>query len=168
MSYKDHKSGGFSNTHWLRKHKRYVNKNIDKVIPPTEHKLKVISLNIPCVSTKKTRLLGDVGAGLVYLLGNIGTPMVINPWPSWVGVYKSVENIENLSLVRKLNEGFVLKMNRYVDSWYDLAMSGTSTRLVVKHGNKVSGMVSGVVGMDFVGQKRQMILNLIEVNNRDF
>ncbi|MDN3612129.1 hypothetical protein ACODM8_15655 [Vibrio ostreicida] len=169
-SYSKHKMGGFSNTHFLKKHAKYVNKNIDSSPTLKEERLKVISLNIPCVSTNAGRLALDTATGLGVLSARVAMPLDDpSRWIKWVGLYKSVKDIENEPDVKRINKALVKKMTALVDSWYTALYDiNYGHRNAMALADKVTGMVSGVVGMDFVGDKRQLVLELIELNNRDF
>jgi len=166
-SYKKHKAGGYTNTHWLRKHKKKLNKLVEKPIPIKEEKLKVISLNIPCI-TMSWKVLLDAGFSILPSPVDLANPANA---PKWVGLYRSVKKIESFPEVRKINTAFACKLNNYVSSWYAFMNEDTdkaSYKKSLAKADEITGKVSGVVGMDFVNQKKELIVSLIEANNRDF
>lgn len=182
--YSKHKSGGFSNKHGLKSHDKHLSKLI--AIEPTinEEKLKIMSLNIPCVQTGGKNLLKNAPGLLIEGLIVVATGSILRPGGQihhasnllntpqktrWLGFYKSVKDIEKHAGVKEINQSFVLKLNALVDSWYHLIyQQAYGVKHALPIANRIMAKVSGVVGMDFVGDKKQLILELIEVNNRDF
>ena len=164
-SYSKHKAGGFSNTHNMKTHSEYLSKMVDESYSPKEEKLKVMSLNVPCIPTKKRHTAAYL-ANLalltapqnLYKAGQVACR--IPSKDRWIGFYKSV-NLKNI------NQSFVHSLTQYVDNWYNNSeVINYQERL--RHGDKITEKIAGAVGMDFIEGKGKLILGLIELNNRDF
>lgn len=182
--YGKHKLGGFSNKHSLKKHDEHLNKMVAQAPTEKEEILKVMSLNIPCVQTGTKNILMNAPGLLIEGLIVVATGSLIRPGGQihhvsnmlrvpqksrWLGFYKSVKDIEKHQGVKEINQSFVLKLNALVDSWYQIMYQQTyGVKKALPVADQIMSQVSGVVGMDFVGEKKQLILELIEVNNRDF
>ena len=182
--YGKHKFGGFSNKHALKSHSKHLNQMIDSAYTLNEETLKVMSLNIPCVQTGSKNLLKNAPGLLIEGLIVVATGSLVRPGGQihamsnllnvpqkkrWLGFYKSVKDIEKHAGVKAINQSFVDRLNALVDAWYELIYQqsyGIKTALPIA--DSIMGKVSGVVGMDFIGEKKQLIIALIEVNNRDF
>ena len=179
-----HKKGGFSNKHSLKSHKKYLAKMVATVPTENEEMLKIMSLNIPCVQTGAKNLLKNVPGLLIEGLVVVASGSLIRPGGQihhmsnllrvpqkkrWLGFYKSVKDIEKHEGVKEINREFALKLNNLVNAWYfSLYQRAYGVKSALPMADDIMGKVSGVVGMDYVGDKGALIKALIEVNNRDF
>ena len=182
--YGKHKKGGFSNKHSLNKHQQHIDNMVETAPSEKEERLKVMSLNIPCVQTGGKNIFKNSTGLLIEGLVVVATGSIIRPGAQihhasnlfratnksrWLGFYKSVKDIENHAGVKEINLTFVKKLNQLVDSWYYLLdQPADGVKKALPNADTITAKVSGVVGMDFVGNKKQLIRELIEVNNRDF
>ncbi|CAM3130291.1 MULTISPECIES: hypothetical protein [Vibrio] len=182
--YNQHKSGGTSNQHNLKRHEKYLDKLMNTSFSLDEEKLKVMSLNIPCVQTGGKNLARNSPGLLLEGLVVVATGSIIRPGTlihhisnklgvpqknRWLGFYKSVKDTEKHAGVKAINKAFVGKLNALVDSWYySIYQTGHGVRRAVPTADTITQKASGAVSMDYVGEKGQLILELIEVNNRDF
>ncbi len=182
--YGKHKKGGFSNKHSLSGHEQHINNMVDVAPSEQEEVLKVMSLNIPCVQTGGKNLMKNGPCLLIEGLVVVATGSIIRPGAQihhasnlvratnksrWLGFYKSVKDIESHAGVKAINLSFVKRLNELVNSWYYLLdQPADGVKKALPNADVITGKVSGVVGMDFIGNKKQLIRELIEVNNRDF
>jgi len=171
--YSKHKAGGFSNKHNMKSHAGYLEKLTTQGYSLDEERLKVMSLNIPCIPTSGSQIAGGamntVLAGVPSLLYRGGQRIIrVKTHNRWLGFYKAVSSIEQLEVVKDINLGFVNKLTDLVNSWYSLEDDENNPIARESHGEKMTQYVAGAVGMDFVQGKRDLILQLIELNNRDF
>ncbi|QUM85083.1 hypothetical protein [Moritella sp. 28] len=170
--YSKHKAGGFSNKHFMKGHRKYLEDLVDEAYTLDEERLKVMSFNIPCTPTGGYTALGVAN----FFLGSIPSKLCLAAQVAvrvkrenrWLGCYESVSNIEQREVVKDINLGVVQKLTDAVDSWYFMEEKESNPIESALHGEKVSQHIAGAVGMDFVGRKRQLILELIELNNRDY
>ncbi len=169
--YSTHKAGGFTNTHNMKKHQAKLEALIEQQVEG--EKLKVMSLNIPCVPTKMSTIgMTVVNALLLNIPGTLykgGQILVRRPEQDrWIGHYKSVQSIEKSEVTRTINRQFVQKLQRYVDSWYTTLEEQQPQAILDRLAGDITKHVAGAVGMDFVNNKRGLVLDLVELNNRDF
>ena len=169
--YSAHKAGGFTNTHSMKKHQAKLDALMLQQVEG--EKLKVMSLNIPCVPTKPKEI---AKLALNYLLLNIpgtlykgGQILVRRPEQDrWIGYYKSVRSTEKSEVTRQINSQFVQKLHEYVDYWYLTLEQQQHQAILDRLGGEITRHIAGAVGMDFVDGKRGLILDLVELNNRDY